>query len=255
MIILKLGGSVVTDKSRPFSFREEVVRRLAEEIRDSDVEGLLIVHGGGAFGHPVASEYGIEDGLNEPGQLMGVAKTRAAMAELNQRIVEVLVECGIPAVSIQTSAVFECRDKRIYSGRIEPVRDFLGIGAVPVLYGDVVVDRSLGVCILSGDQIVAYLAERLKPEQVILATDVDGVLDKNGRVIERVNDANAPSAIEASFVPEGDVTGGMKGKIEELLELAKRGVSSVIVNALVEDRLKNALLGKKTIGTLFEVKR
>ncbi len=124
MIILKLGGSVVTDKSVPFSVREDEVRRLAREVSESGVE-VVIVHGGGSFGHPVASEYGLQKGLNEEGQIIGVAKTRMAMEDLNRRIVEIFVDVGLPAVSVQSSAVFECENKRIISAYMGTVRNFL----------------------------------------------------------------------------------------------------------------------------------
>ncbi len=251
MIILKLGGSVITDKAKPFSVRSEVVRRLTSEIKESGKK-VLLVHGGGSFGHPVASEYGLQNGLSNDGQLIGVAKTRLAMEELNRRVVEIFVDVGLPAVSVQTSAVFECENKRISSAHMGTVQDFLKLGTVPVLYGDVVVDKSLGVCILSGDQIVSYLSLHFHPEMVVLATNVDGVMDKKGDVIEKITQKNRGSIIDSVGASEGDVTGGMRGKVAELIELADAGVSSLIVNALVAGRVKNALLGKTVKGTLFE---
>jgi isopentenyl phosphate kinase len=251
MIILKLGGSVVTDKSRPFTVRSGLIKRLAREIKESG-KRVVLVHGGGSFGHPLASEYELQDGLTEGRQIFGVAKTRLAMDELNNQIIDIFVEAGVSAVSVQTSTVFKCKNKRIEKANLEPVEDFLKIGLTPVLYGDVVLDRAQGVCILSGDQIVAYLTRKFKPEKVILATDVDGVLDNKGVVIEVINSKNASSCIRDIATTEGDVTGGMKGKVEELVELTKSGVSALVINAAVEDRVKNALLGKRTIGTLFE---
>jgi isopentenyl phosphate kinase len=251
MIILKLGGSVVTDKSVPFSVREAVVRRLAHEIKETNLD-VIVVHGGGSFGHPVASKYGLQNGLSENGQLIGVAKTRLAMEDLNRRIVDIFVSSDLPAVSIQTSAVFKCENKRISTSYIDTARDFLKLGIVPLLYGDVVVDTALGVCILSGDQIVAYLARKMGAEKVVFATNVDGILDRKGRVIEKINNENA-SAIEFTGASDVDVTGQMKGKVEELLKLTEAGVSAIVVNALESETVKNALLGKSVKGTLFEV--
>jgi isopentenyl phosphate kinase len=113
-------------------------------------------------------------------------------------------------------------------------------------------DRAQGVCILSGDQIVSFLARKLNPERVLLATDVDGVLDNKGKVIEVINSKNVESYLGDIATTEDDVTGGMKGKVEELVELSKAGISALVINAAVENRVKNALLGKRTIGTLFE---
>ena len=155
-------------------------------------------------------------------------------------------------MSGQTAAVVEGDDKRVDLAHLDVVKDFLSLGRIPVLYGDVVVDRSLGVCILSGDQIVSYLASGLGAEEVVLATNVDGVLDSEGRVIERINRENAEEILGMIGGVEGDVTGGMKGKVSELLELSGSGICAFIVNALTPGRVKNALLGKTVKGTLFE---
>ncbi len=251
MILLKLGGSVITDKSVPFSIRREVILRLAGEIKEAGKQ-LIVVHGGGSFGHPLASEYMIHEGLKGPEQLIGVAKTSFSMEDLNRRIVEIFISVGLPAVPIQTSAVFKCENKRIQDASLDIIKDFLEIGTLPILYGDVVIDKALKVCILSGDQLVSFLARHLRPERVILATDVDGVLDKDGRVVPSITPEKAGPLLDSISTIEGDVTGGMKGKVEELLDLSRAGVPSLVVNALVEGRVKNALLGKKTIGTLFE---
>jgi len=78
MIILKLGGSLLTDKRRKFSFRFEVMKRVAQEIKESGAR-LVVVHGGGSFGHPLAVEYKLAEGIVSEEQLRGVALTRAAM--------------------------------------------------------------------------------------------------------------------------------------------------------------------------------
>ncbi len=252
MIILKLGGSVITDKFKPFTIRTRVVKRLAREINESNKK-IILVHGGGSFGHPIASKHRVQNGLKSPDQIEGVAKTRIAMMELSQRIVEILISEGLPAVSIQTSAIFACKNKRINRAGIGMVMDFLSLGLLPVLYGDVVLDEAIGVCILSGDQIVNYLARHLEPEKVVLGVDVDGVFDPKGRLITKITPLKAVGIMETIKVSKGDVTGGMKGKIEELTDLSREQVPSFVVNALKKDRLKNALLGKKVKGTLFEV--
>jgi len=254
MIILKLGGSVITDKSVPFSVHQDVLTRLASEIKEAGVE-VVIVHGGGSFGHPVASKYELQNGLKGPEQLMGVAETRLAMNDLNRRVVEIFVELGLPAISIQSSAIFTCRNKRVETAQLDVVGDFLRLGTIPVLYGDVVVDSELGVCILSGDQIVSRLASGLGAEQVVLATNVEGVLNSSGGVIERITPHNSAEVLGMIGGVKGDVTGGMKGKVSELIELSETGVSALVVNALVAGRVKNALLGKAVKGTLFEAQK
>ena len=62
-IVLKLGGSVITDKNGELAARTEVINRLAEEIALARKESLIIIHGGGSFGHPTANKHAIKEGL------------------------------------------------------------------------------------------------------------------------------------------------------------------------------------------------
>ncbi len=257
MIILKLGGSLVTEKSKRFVIRKDAVERVAREIKESGAleNGLAIVHGGGSFGHPVAKEHGLDKGVVGSDQTMGVALTRSAMAELNTYIVSTLVKGSIPAVAVQTSAVAMCKGGRIESFELGFIEKLLSKGMVPVLYGDVVGDSELNFSILSGDQIVTYLSTALNPERIILATDVDGVFTRDPK--ESINDQDAFLIHELTqkeldnidFGAKNDVTGGIKRKLEELLSLAENGYESQVINALAKDRLRKALSGKEVIGT------
>jgi isopentenyl phosphate kinase len=255
MIILKLGGSLLTDKRRKFSFRSEVMRRVAQEIKESRAR-LVVVHGGGSFGHPLAVEYKLAEGIVSEEQLRGVALTRAAMARFNLLVVEALIEAGVNAIGMQTSAIAECADTRVKRINLSTVRGFLELGLTPVLYGDVVLDSIRGVCILSGDQLVAKLAEEFKPERIVLAADVDGVFDRNpeepgAKLIPEINPENYTKVLEA-VASGNDATGGMRGKLSELIALARLGYDSIIINALTEGRLKKALLGEPVKCTVIK---
>ena len=100
-ITLKLGGSVVTFKDEVESPRLEVIRRIAKEIAEAKPESLILVHGGGSFGHPHAKTYRLNEGFKGGlSQLMGFSKTRMAMLRLNSLLVEALNQVGIPALSL-----------------------------------------------------------------------------------------------------------------------------------------------------------
>ncbi len=253
MIMLKLGGSLLTHKDEKFSLRGGVLQRIAGEIRAAR-EPLVIVHGGGSFGHPVAREYELQEGYKDPAQLRGVALTRRAMSEFNRAVVEALVDAGLNAVSLQTSALAVCDGGELLSFNLEALEGFLNLGLTPVLYGDVVLDVEQGFCILSGDRIVTHLSRRLKPGSIILAIDRDGIFDrypsvKDAVLVEEVNEDNYGRVLASLGSPRADVTGGLKGKLLELLLLAKDGRESLIVNGLVPGRLRKALLGEGVKGT------
>ncbi len=257
MILLKLGGSLITDKAKKFSVRRRVLDRAAAEIKAADKK-LIIVHGGGSFGHPVAAKYKLEEGFKNEEQIAGVALTRKSMAELNKHVVNSLLRRNIPAVSIQPSANMICKNRRISQANIEIIKKFVELGNVPVLYGDVVLDEKQGFCILSGDQIISHISRTFKPNRIILATDVDGVFDKNPKkfrsaeLIEEISPANLKKVLKKLEAPPSDVTGGIRGKLLELVSLARMGFEAQIINALKPGRLKKALLGEQVIGTTIK---
>lgn len=251
MIILKLGGSLLTHKNEKFSLRREVLQRVAAEVKAAR-EPMVIVHGGGSFGHPVAEEHGLQEGYKNHSQIKGVALTRKAMNEFNKAVVDALLDAGLRAFSLQTSALTVCKGGRLSSFDAKVVEGFLNLGLTPVLYGDVVLDETQGFCILSGDRIVTYLSRLLKPSSIILAIDRDGIFDRDpgeGVLIEEINEDNYMKVLDSLDSPRGDVTGGLRGKLYELLVLAKEGRESLVVNGLVPGRLRKALLGDEVKGT------
>ncbi len=263
LIILKLGGSVITKKD---SLEPEAdyknLDRIAREIADYAADGLIIVHGAGSFGHPFAKKYAIgspienEDDFKE--KKMGFCLTQSWVKKLNTIVCDNLREKGIFAVSIQPSSFLTTKNKRIYSGELQLIKKYLEMGFVPVIYGDVVidVDNYIKTAVLSGDQIIKYLAENLKPERVILGSDVDGIYTKNPKKYRDAELIKVVSSMEDLELIEGatnvDVTGGMGGKLKELLILAQMGIESEIINANKSNYIKKALKGEKGIGTIIK---
>ena len=256
LVVLKLGGSAITFKDRPLEADETTIKRLAGEIAASGVCKLIIVHGGGSFGHPLAHRYGIHEGLKGNWQLRGLAETHLAMEELNRLVVGALVAEGLPAVPLPPISCFTTRRGRISKAFLEPLRALLALGAVPVLYGDVVLDEAQGFAILSGDQITAYLALTLGASRVVLALCVDGVFTKDplkhpdARLVERLRPEDL-SALEAGGSAALDVTGGMGEKLREMAPVASAGVPVLLVNARVPGNVLKVLRGEKVRGTLF----
>ena len=255
-VILKLGGSVITRKGRELTPNIEVIRRLAKEVSRADLPHLIIVHGGGSFGHPLAERYGLKEGYRSPSQLIGFSKTHEAMLSLNRLIVEALLDEGIPAFSISPSSFILTRRGRILHLDEKALKKALAIGLVPVLYGDVILDTDMGFTILSGDQIVSELAVRFDAQLIVVGVDVDGIYTDDPKVNPSAKLIRQITPEELEALREGikgsravDVTGGMLGKINELLTPAKNGIEIVIVNALKPDNIYKALRGVETVGT------
>jgi len=262
LIILKLGGSVITKKdAKEPSINYDNLNRIAEEIANSSSDKLIIVHGAGSYGHPFAKEYEIGSKIKDEEDFnrkkLGFSITQSWVKKLNTAVCDSLRENGVLAVSIQPSSFIITKNKRIYSCNLDLINKYLKYGFVPVIYGDVVVDldESIKICVLSGDQIIKYFGENLKPERVVLGSDVDGIYTKDPKKYGDAELMKKVTSIE-DLIAEGssnvDVTGGMKGKLLELIELAKIGVESEIINAGREGSIKRALNLEKGIGTIVK---
>ena len=256
--VLKLGGSVVTDKKKSLTPNLQAIERLAKEISRANVPPLVLVHGGGSFGHPVAEQYGLAGGYKDSSQIMGFSITHQAMTKLNKLIVGSLISHNIPAVEVQPSSCVVTKAGRIHTMEEGPLKKMLEMGFVPVLYGDVVVDSEVGFAILSGDQIVSSLAIKLKAGRIVVGVDVDGLLtgdpktDSEARLIRHLTLEELKKLeplIEGSKVT--DVTGGMLGKMFELKPAVEHGIQTIIVNAAEPERVYKALRGEKVVGTVI----
>jgi len=257
MRILKLGGSVITDKDKPFTPNTQNIERLAAEVAASMPTPLVIVHGGGSYGHPEAKQYRISEGYKNPGQLAGFSRTHQAMVQLNKIIVDALLDAGVPAFSLSPSSFIVTEAKRITDLDTAKIRRYLGAGMIPVLYGDAVLDSQQGFAILSGDQLVMRLATSLKADRIVLGSDVDGVytadpkLVKEARHIPRLSLKELDGMVKIGEALNTDVTGGMLGKVREAAEAVAAGVEVILVNAGEAGRVEAALRGEKVMGTVL----
>jgi isopentenyl phosphate kinase len=253
MKILKIGGSVITDKSGCRKAKSENIGRIAKTVAGIWKKGardLVLVHGAGSFGHALVIKHGLENGVKNTAQKLGYADTHAACCELSSMLVAALIANGAPAVSIPPAMVLSLKDKRIARFDTKIVNDYLQSGYLPVLFGDMVPDSELGGYPCSGDQIVAYLGKGA--DMLVLATDVDGVLDDKGNVIPLITKLNYPEISKHLKRTENDVTGGMKGKIDELLALDS---PAYVMNASHPERIVALFSGKAALCTQISEKK
>ncbi|KZX17734.1 acetylglutamate kinase [Methanobrevibacter cuticularis] len=270
MIILKLGGSILTNKDLQTSeVNYTNLNRLSAEIKEAISnknsnktldDGLIIIHGAGSYGHPPAKKYKIGESFDiseYPEKRIGFSKTQNCVKRLNTIICSNFIDHGIPCVSLQASSFITTKNKRIETFNLDIIKKYLKEGFIPVIYGDVVIDSELKIAVLSGDQILQFIAKKLKSEEVILGTDVDGVFNKNPKRYDNAeiipNLSSLNQIEEFDLTTNVDVTGGMIGKIKELLELAELGIESKIINANKPKIVLNALENKETRGTVIKI--
>jgi isopentenyl phosphate kinase len=275
IIFLKLGGSLITDKDKPYTPRIEKLNELALEIKtvlDSRPELLLILgHGSGSFGHTAAREYGTRDGVPTQSGIPaaedggrskrywhGFAEVKYQAAELTRYVIESLLKAGLPAISIHPSSSMVSNNREVIHHNIVAIRKALEVHLLPVVHGDVAFDESLGGTILSTEDVFAFLAdaERFSPTRILLAGIEAGVWEdfpartKLVKQIQVSDYEKMRAGIGGSA--STDVTGGMKAKVEEMLELIKKnkGLTVQIFSAEEKGFLTRALNGEN-VGTLL----
>jgi isopentenyl phosphate kinase len=240
--VLKLGGSVITEKDRPETVDEPALAAAADAI--AGFEGpLVVVHGGGSFGHPHAEAHGLSTtaGTHDVAAVMDV---HGAMKALNDAVVDAIQARGVPAVPVHPlSAAARDADGRL-TYHPEAVATMLGEGFVPVCHGDGVAHAGAGVTVLSGDEVVASLAGSLAADRVGLCSTVPGVLDDAGEVIDRIDSFEAV-ATHLGGSEATDVTGGMAGKVRALLDLP-------VPASIFGPEALGAFLRGEAVGTLID---
>ncbi len=247
MLLLKLGGSVITKKHEPMMADQDNIENLARTIAKiwkKGIHDIALVHGAGSFGHHLVLTYGIKNGVKNDRNRIGYAYTHTSCTYLSGLVIEALLKNDVPAVSIPPAVTLKQTNEKISEFNEQIVFDYIKAGYLPILHGDMVLDKKIGGSVCSGDRIVAVLAK--KSSKIIFGTDVDGIL-VDGKVVPKIDNKNFSKVmkhIKGSIAP--DVTGGMFGKINELKGTKK---PIYIVNATKCERVESLLLGKPTICT------
>lgn len=261
LIFVKLGGSVITDKKKPFTAKEKVIERLGREISSAQKKykgKIVIVHGSGSFGHIFASKYATHKGLLNRDSLLGFTKTANAAAQINRITTSSLLKSGIKAVSFAPLSLITSKKEKVQKYFVHPIEICLRLGAVPVVYGDVIMDFAQGFCIFSGEEVIEILLKELsrkyKIRKIIQCGITDGVYDKDDKTISVITAkefSKLKKYIKGSYAK--DVTGGMLHKVEKSLEIAKNfGVVTEIINANKSGNLRRAILGEKIRCTFIK---
>jgi len=259
LIVLKIGGSLITKKSeqKP-SLNIKNIKRISAEIKNGfnpEKNSLVLIHGAGSYGHPIVKRTGIHKGIKTKEQLVDFAETQRLQNVLNSLVCKELIKKKLPAVPCQPSSSAVMKNGKLDSLDLKAIKGMLEINLIPVLYGVPAYDSAQKCSILSGDEIISYLAKNLNASRIIHATDVSGVYDsdpkknKNAALIKKFTKNNL-SALSSSS--NTDVTGGMMKKVSEIIEL---GIETEIISGLEKGNIEKALKGQKGMGTAVNFNR
>ncbi len=254
LTIIKLGGSAITVKGSYFALRKDALSGISEEIKDFFNERrMIIVHGGGSFGHPVAALYSLQKGRSSNAPSMALSDVEDAMARLNRSIVEALRAVGLPAFPVQTAAVSRAEEGQLQAINSAFFSELLSWGLLPVCYGSLVFDNAMGYSIVSGDNISVALALQLKASSIIFISDVDGIYDRDPKAYPEAKLIRVYHALSSSLNDDWvagvhDVTGGIANKIRSVVPAVSAGIEVRIVNGLKRGQVSSALKGED-VGT------
>ena len=262
IVFLKLGGSLITDKTRVEHARPRVIRRLAREIKSAlearpDLR-LVLGHGSGSFGHVAAKKYGTRDGVKDQSGWIGLTEVAAAAARLNQIVTDIFIAEGVPVISLPPSASARCEDGRLIHLDTSGLHSALRHGLVPLVQGDAAWDSVRGATIVSTEDVFIYLAAEIEPTKILLAGEVAGVYNSavmTGEVIKMITPASINEYAAALGGSHGtDVTGGMIGKVRQMIDLVRQhpAIEVRIFSGTRPGHVRRVLIDPATpIGTLI----
>lgn len=247
--LVKVGGSVLTDKDELKTLREAALERVAAEVAGIDGP-LVLVHGAGSYGHVRSSRWNLAAG-DASATRQQAARVAADIADLGARFADALAGADLAPLSLPPAPIATARGGDLAAFDPDPFQAALERGFLPVTRGDVVPDETQGFAPVSGDDLLAALAEPLAARIAVFATDVPGILDEDGDVIPRMGPDEARGAGDAADAP--DVTGGMAGKARVAADLAEAGVPVRVVDGAAKGRIRGALEGDPVTGTLVTI--
>lgn len=266
LVFLKLGGSLITDKDKPYTPRLEKLKELADEIASSWTSDrhLVLGHGSGSFGHAAAQQYGTREGAPTPlapaghsqggNYWHGFAEVWYQASRLNRFVMEALHAAGLPAVALAPVSAVTARNFRVSRWDLTPLRAALEAELLPVIYGDVIFDEARGGTILSTEDLFAHLARELRPNRILLAGLEAGVWEDfpaRTRLVSRIG-LQSYETMRAGIGASSsvDVTGGMSAKVGQMFDLIREtpGLTARIFSAEESGNLARALAGA-AVGT------
>ena len=273
LVFLKLGGSLITDKTQPYTPQLDVIKDLAIQIatalQTQPNLRLVIGHGAGSFGHVPASEYHTRDGLprssplthrerdeTEESYWKGFAEVWYQASALNRFVMKALHKAGVSTISLPPSSSVIASNGKVFVWETTPIRMALSSRIVPVIFGDVVFDEVRGGTILSTEDLFMHLAHALNPERILLAGIESAVWEDfpvRTRKIEKITPSSYSEVSEGVSKSTGaDVTGGMQSKVDQMLELAQKNpeLTVQIFSGTQPGNIVRALTGE-ILGTLI----
>ena len=253
VIVIKCGGSVLLDQN--------LFNQFIQDISVINKLGLnsVIIHGGGGNIKKKLDQQNIEskfiDGLRVTDKII-IKVVDEALTELNLEIIKKLNTKKCKAQSITTKknnviTTFPERKELGFVGNPKEVKKETLLAIIKNKEVPVIVPMGIGddkkPYNINADIAAGAVAKTLNSRRLLLMTDVEGVLDKNKKLISEIN-----SKIAQEMIKDGTIIGGMIPKINTCLDAVNNGVTGVVI---VDGRKPHSILfelfSDKGAGTLI----
>lgn len=238
LLVIKLGGAVITDKdSFTPKIRIAVIKNISRQIRQLIDAGykIVLVHGAGYVHHAV-KQYKLHHRLKSAKPTPAVCLAIDSIISLNLVIIKQLLRAQLKPIQLSPHTFIIQSASKLKKFNISIIRKFLEQGFIPILHADIVLDDLFGLSILSGDTIACYLAKKIKADQVIFLSDVDGVYTSNPRkkpsakLIPKITNRNFNQVLKGlTPTNSADISGEMRGKILQIKRYLS-GIPTFITN-------------------------
>ncbi|MCI7501573.1 MAG: acetylglutamate kinase [Campylobacter sp.] len=242
VFVIKYGGAAQTDEGLKNDFARDIVLLQLVGIK------VVIVHGGGKKINSLLDKLNIEshfeDGLRVTNKDTMEVVEMALSGLINKEITSLLVAHGARAVGISgkddgllRASAFNL-EKYGFVGKIDEVNEavinaLLKEDIIPVI-APIALGANATSYNINADLAASAIAAKLKASKAIFLSDIKGVLDKNGELISKLDEAKI-----AELKSGGTISGGMIPKLEASLECIKAGAKAVHI---IDGRLAHSLL-------------
>lgn len=259
--VIKIGGSCLTYKREGISkvrlsFLHEAAKSVRNVLEKKKIK-IILVHGGGSITHPLLDTYAVAEKLKSgrlktKKDMAAAGRIHLAMNNLNNEVVKVFLDEGVPVWPMQTSALFWANKKKSDAISLETVALALENDCVPILHGDLVLDKKTGSAICSGDYVAAFLAGKLNAAKILFASDVNGIYpadpheSKEVKLLKNISKRTYRHFFKIKTAV-CDHSGGMKSKLDNIKKYCS-ACEAVIFNGLKKGNMEKALLGEE-LGT------
>ena len=258
IFVIKYGGAAQIDENLKANFARDIVLLHMVGIK------IIVVHGGGKKINETLDKIGItsefKDGLRVTSKECVEVTEMVLSGLVNKEITALLNQNGAPSIGISGKdgdllrAKFLDEKKYGFVGVIDEVNtnfinDLLEKGYLPVI-APLATDENGVSYNINADLCASKVASALKADKVIFLSDIDGVLDKEGKLISKLDEK-----LINKFKKDGTISGGMIPKMDACLECVKAGAGSAhIINGKIPHSLLLELFTDDGIGSLIKEK-